>query len=173
MTPSAALCWLVGHRSSCSIKQFLGSPGARWHSPLRGAFCLLLLGRPLWRLDRKALVFLVASMAAGPGLLANTLLKDHWGRARPARSRRLVGPIASHRHRCPRPSANATALLFPVTRHSASRLSPCFLASTRPISALRDRSRSGLWRPGWAGPHRARAPTFCRTSSMPGYSSMA
>jgi lipid A 4'-phosphatase len=48
-----------------------------------GAFWLLLLGRPLWRLDRKALIFLAASTAAGPGFLANTLLKDHWGRARP------------------------------------------------------------------------------------------
>ncbi len=44
---------------------------------------LLLVGRPLWRVDRKALVFLVAAMALGPGLIANTLLKDHWGRARP------------------------------------------------------------------------------------------
>ena len=44
---------------------------------------LVLLGRPLWRLDRKALVFLVAATALGPGLIANTLLKDHWGRARP------------------------------------------------------------------------------------------
>src|SRR5271166_2859718 len=48
-----------------------------------GAVWLLLLDRPLWRLDRKALVFLVASTAIGPGLLSNTLLKDHWGRARP------------------------------------------------------------------------------------------
>ena len=48
-----------------------------------GTASLLLIGRPLWRLDRKALVFLVVSMAAGPGLLANTVLKDHWGRARP------------------------------------------------------------------------------------------
>ena len=52
--------------------------------PAIGAFWLLLLGRPLWRLYHKALIFLVASMAAGPGLLANTVLKDHWGRARPA-----------------------------------------------------------------------------------------
>ena len=44
---------------------------------------LLFLGRPLWRLDRKALIFLVAATAVGPGLFANTLLKDHWGRARP------------------------------------------------------------------------------------------
>ncbi|MBV8131336.1 MAG: phosphatase PAP2 family protein, partial [Alphaproteobacteria bacterium] len=48
-----------------------------------GAAWLFLVGRPLWRLDRKALAFLFASLALGPGLLANTLLKDHWGRARP------------------------------------------------------------------------------------------
>jgi lipid A 4'-phosphatase len=47
------------------------------------AVWLFLVDRPLWRLDRKALVFLVASVALGPGLFANTLLKDHWGRARP------------------------------------------------------------------------------------------
>jgi lipid A 4'-phosphatase len=28
-------------------------------------------------------LYLVASLALGPGLLVNTLLKDHWGRARP------------------------------------------------------------------------------------------
>ena len=48
-----------------------------------GAVWLALIGRPLWRLDRKALVFLVAATALGPGLIANTVLKDHWGRARP------------------------------------------------------------------------------------------
>jgi lipid A 4'-phosphatase len=48
-----------------------------------GGAWLFLVGRPLWRLDRKALAFLFASLALGPGLLANTLLKDHWGRARP------------------------------------------------------------------------------------------
>jgi lipid A 4'-phosphatase len=47
------------------------------------AIWLLWMRRPLWRLDRKALVFLVAATALGPGLIANTLLKDHWGRARP------------------------------------------------------------------------------------------
>jgi lipid A 4'-phosphatase len=56
-------CWLV-----------LAFGGAAW---------LFLVGRPLWRLDRKALAFLFAALALGPGLLANTLLKDHWGRARP------------------------------------------------------------------------------------------
>jgi lipid A 4'-phosphatase len=44
---------------------------------------LAIFRRPLWRLDRKALMFLVAATVLGPGLIANTLLKDHWGRARP------------------------------------------------------------------------------------------
>lgn len=48
-----------------------------------GAAWLALTGRKLWRLDRKALVFIVAATALGPGLMANTVLKDHWGRARP------------------------------------------------------------------------------------------
>ena len=31
----------------------------------------------------QAVLFLVGTLAVGPGLLTNTLLKDHWGRARP------------------------------------------------------------------------------------------
>lgn len=45
---------------------------------------LFLVGRPLWRFDRKAILFIVFAVALGPGLVVNTLLKDHWGRARPA-----------------------------------------------------------------------------------------
>ena len=53
---------------------------------------LFLLDRPLWRFDRKALVFLVVSMVIAPGLLANSLLKDHWGRARPTQVEAFGGP---------------------------------------------------------------------------------
>jgi lipid A 4'-phosphatase len=53
---------------------------------------LFLLGRPLWRFDRRALVFLVASIAIAPGFLANSLLKDHWGRARPVQIEAFGGP---------------------------------------------------------------------------------
>jgi len=31
----------------------------------------------------QAVLFLIGTLAVGPGLIANTLLKDHWGRARP------------------------------------------------------------------------------------------
>jgi lipid A 4'-phosphatase len=44
---------------------------------------LYLAERPLWRFDRKALFFVALSLALGPGLIVNTVLKDHWGRARP------------------------------------------------------------------------------------------
>jgi len=39
---------------------------------------------PMAGLKMRPLVFLLASLLIGPGLLTNTLLKDHWGRARPA-----------------------------------------------------------------------------------------
>jgi lipid A 4'-phosphatase len=47
-----------------------------------------LLGKILWPrrpmlIKVEAVLFLIGTLAVGPGLLANTLLKDHWGRARP------------------------------------------------------------------------------------------
>jgi lipid A 4'-phosphatase len=44
----------------------------------------LLLRRPGWRIDARAAAFLLLALALGPGLLVNTVLKDHWGRARPS-----------------------------------------------------------------------------------------
>lgn len=40
--------------------------------------------RPFLGLDRLAVTFLIVSLAIGPGLMVNTVLKDHWGRARPS-----------------------------------------------------------------------------------------
>jgi lipid A 4'-phosphatase len=40
-----------------------------------------LLFRPK---QRRAAIFLLLALALGPGLLVNTVFKDHWGRARPA-----------------------------------------------------------------------------------------
>jgi len=34
-------------------------------------------------IDARAAIFIVSTLALGPGLVANTLLKDHWGRVRP------------------------------------------------------------------------------------------
>ncbi|HXC30816.1 MAG TPA: phosphatase PAP2 family protein [Stellaceae bacterium] len=69
------------------IKEFTRS--IRWIAwailliALAGAVWLRLMRQPLWRFDRNALIFLVAALAIGPGILVNTVLKDHWGRARP------------------------------------------------------------------------------------------
>jgi len=42
--------------------------------------------RWIWGLDLKAGIFVLAVLAVGPGLLVNTVLKDHWGRARPSQT---------------------------------------------------------------------------------------
>ncbi|HEX3498429.1 MAG TPA: phosphatase PAP2 family protein [Stellaceae bacterium] len=40
--------------------------------------------RTLLGCDARAALYLVLALAIGPGLLVNTILKDHWGRARPS-----------------------------------------------------------------------------------------
>jgi lipid A 4'-phosphatase len=45
---------------------------------------VLVRGRPIFGLDRLAAIFLIAALAVGPGLVVNSALKDHWGRARPS-----------------------------------------------------------------------------------------
>lgn len=44
---------------------------------------LLWQGIKFYKLDRPAL-FILISLALGPGLLVHTVFKDHWGRARPS-----------------------------------------------------------------------------------------
>jgi len=82
-----------------------------------GASWLLLLGRPLSRLDHKALIFLVASTAAGPGFLANTVLKDHWGRARPVQIEAFGG--THHFTLAPLPVAECARNCAFVSGHAA------------------------------------------------------
>lgn len=36
-----------------------------------------------WKLKRRVLVYLLATVLVGPGLLVHNVFKDHWGRARP------------------------------------------------------------------------------------------
>jgi lipid A 4'-phosphatase len=43
----------------------------------------LVRGRPFTWPNDTALIFLAATMAAGPGLVVNIILKSHWGRQRP------------------------------------------------------------------------------------------
>jgi lipid A 4'-phosphatase len=82
-----------------------------------GVSWLLLFRRPLWQLDRKALIFLVASAVAGPGLLANTLLKDHWGRARPVQIEAFGG--THHFTPAPMPAGECDRNCAFVSGHAA------------------------------------------------------
>ena len=102
-----------------------------------GASWLLLLGRPLWRLDRKALIFLVASTAAGPGLLANTLLKDHWGRARPTQIEAFGG--THHFTPAPLPAAECDRNCAFVSGHAALAFSLVSFAFLLPPGPSRRR----------------------------------
>jgi lipid A 4'-phosphatase len=81
-----------------------------WVDALRDAFRGLFIGaiafcvagllltwqvRPQWLHLRKLhWVFLAACLAVGPGLVANLILKDHWGRARPRQAVEFGGTKA-------------------------------------------------------------------------------
>src|SRR4029077_3910090 len=100
-----------------------------------GAAWLFLLDRPLWRLDRKGLVCLVVSMAFAPGLLANSLLKDHWGRARPVGVEAFGGP---HRFTpAPLPAAECERNCSFVSGHAALGFSLVGFALLLPAGSTR------------------------------------
>ncbi|WP_051249186.1 phosphatase PAP2 family protein [Inquilinus limosus] len=50
--------------------------------------------RRLLGLDARRWTFLLLALAIGPGLVANTVLKDHWGRARPRQVEAFGGAAA-------------------------------------------------------------------------------
>ena len=81
------------------------------------AIWLFLVGRPIWRLDRKALTFLVASTALGPGLLVNTILKEHRGRARPTQIEAFGG--SRQFTPAPLPAAECSSNCAFVSGHAA------------------------------------------------------
>jgi lipid A 4'-phosphatase len=103
------------------------------------AIWLFLLQRPLWLLDRKALIFLVASTALGPGLLANVLLKDHWGRARPAQIEAFGG--TREFTPAPLPASQCASNCAFVSGHAALGFSLVAFAFLLPPGSLR---RAGI-----------------------------
>lgn len=50
------------------------------------------LKRPILGMTRRAMAFLVLSLALGPGLIVNVLFKDTWGRPRPSTIAEFGGP---------------------------------------------------------------------------------
>jgi len=57
----------------------------------------LIFVAALWRrkkifgLDYRAALFLIVALAVGPGIVVNSVLKDHWGRARPSQIEQFGG----------------------------------------------------------------------------------
>src|SRR5215469_12771934 len=51
----------------------------------------LFFRRAVLGLSPRAAIFLLVSLALGPGLTVNTIFKDHWGRARPAQITQFGG----------------------------------------------------------------------------------
>ena len=52
----------------------------------------LARGTDVMQLRARGIVFVTLALLLGPGLLANVVLKDHWGRARPAHVSAFGGP---------------------------------------------------------------------------------
>jgi lipid A 4'-phosphatase len=92
---------------------------------------LVVFRRPLWRLDRKALIFVVAATALGPGLIANTVLKDHWGRARPSQVAEFGG--ARQFTPAPLPAAQCKRNCAFVSGHAALGFSLVSFALLLPL----------------------------------------
>lgn len=123
-----------------------------WVEVFRQAFVVLYFGTValclvglivVWRkraqwlgLEKRRWLFLAACLAAGPGLVANLVLKDHWGRARPAQvvafggTKRFTPPLAisnqCHRN-CSFVSGEASSTY--VTFYAAAALFPQWSAA--------------------------------------------
>ena len=52
----------------------------------------LVLPRRQMLIAARAAIFLIATLALAPGLMANVILKDYWGRPRPAEIQEFYGP---------------------------------------------------------------------------------
>ena len=52
----------------------------------------LILPRRRMLIAGRAAIFLIATLALAPGLMANVILKDYWGRPRPAEVQEFYGP---------------------------------------------------------------------------------
>jgi lipid A 4'-phosphatase len=114
---AAGVVFLAVPEIDLAAARFFHEPGGGfvgqrllWVRALREAFSALYLGaialcliglvqtwrgQPQWlRLDRRRWLFLAACLAAGPGLVANLVLKDQWGRARPRQTVEFGGAKA-------------------------------------------------------------------------------
>ena len=66
-TRAAAPALILGTQLFCVLVWVMTLPSREW----------------IWGLSTRAVLYLIATVIIGPGLLVETLLKNHWGRARP------------------------------------------------------------------------------------------
>lgn len=83
--------WFLGDGLLWSLLHKYGS----WPGILVGvaSLIILIIGFYVKRYSvyRKAALFFILSLSLGPGLITNTLLKDHWGRPRPIQVKEFDG----------------------------------------------------------------------------------
>jgi lipid A 4'-phosphatase len=89
----------LAHLSFNSNRQMFGINGQLWVQHARDAARLIVtllvlpaflapIGKLIWPkrrmlIEGRAALFLIGTLALGPGIVTNLILKDHWGRARP------------------------------------------------------------------------------------------
>jgi lipid A 4'-phosphatase len=120
--PDAIPVWFLQYRLPCTALYDFGP----WPALAVGAAALIVavlsLINPRCRPFRRRACYLVLVLVLGPGLIANTLLKDLWGRPRPAETVEFGGnlhylPVLAKGHGGVGrsfPSGHACAAYYPV-----------------------------------------------------------
>lgn len=76
--------WLAGHPVPVFFNELIDGLGAVWAVLATcGVLYTLARRRTLFSLGARAYAFLLASLIVAPGLIANVVFKNEWGRARP------------------------------------------------------------------------------------------
>ena len=76
--------WVLGDREPWAFLYHFGNLPAFALGAMGAIAFVLSFFSGRYRPDRTAALFVVALLALGPGLIVNTVFKDHWGRPRPA-----------------------------------------------------------------------------------------
>ena len=97
-----------------------------------------------WAPSGRAVIFLIATMAIGPGLIVNLGLKDHWRRPRPYQTQDFSGRARSSRGTRATGPATGTVRSSPARRRPASGRSRSRAFCPR-RGASRNRRRVRLW----------------------------
>ena len=90
----------------------------------------LRCGRPVAGVDGRVAAYLLLALALGPGLVVNTMLKDHWGRARPSQIEAFGG--TRQFTPAPLPADSMRQQLLLPRRPSRHRLLPRLLRPPHP-----------------------------------------